>query len=243
MFQVTEIPGAQQFTISSEMQFVDRVVNTARDYLAGFGTTHLTEFNVVLRELLINAIEHGNQRDIHKKVQCSIANLGGPRWQISVIDEGPGFDYHNASFLMPQSSTPRNRGLPLVNAFTDQLDFLGNGNHVDAFMTIIAPTGFAVAQEGDWTVVTPTGDLTAASAEEMRQAFLRVAESGARKIRVDLVSVQDLDSVSLSVLVAFAGMLRKGGDYAIELVHCTTDLANLFRMTRVDQDFHITITA
>jgi anti-anti-sigma factor len=243
MFQVTEIPGAQQFTISSEMALVDRIVAMAKEYLAVLGTTHLVEFNVVLRELLINAIEHGNQRDLGKTVSCTIAHLGGPRYQITVIDEGPGFDHRNASFLMPQSGAPRSRGLALVHAFTDQLEFKDSGHHVDAFMTIIAPTGFAIAKEGGVTTVTPSGDLTAASADQFRQQLITLVEAGDRRIRFNLAAVTDLDSVSLSVLIAFAGMLRKQGDYAIELVNCSPDLINLFRMTRVDQDFKITITA
>lgn len=244
MFQVTENPGVLQFTLSSEMPLVDRVVAQAKDFLAANGTVHHTEFAVVLRELLINAIEHGNGKDRTKKVQCSIAHLGGVRWQVTVVDEGPGFDWQNASTEMPaDGATPRSRGLALVHAFTDQVEYKSAGNHVDAFMTIISPTTFALGKDAGWTVVTPSGDLTAACADAFRQQLLHVAESDARQVRLDLANVQDLDSVSLSVLIAFAGLLAKAGDYRIEVVNASSDLANLFHLTRVDQDFRIAVRA
>jgi anti-anti-sigma factor len=244
MFQVTENPGVLQFTISSEMPLVDRVVAQAKDFLTANGTVHHTEFAVVMRELLINAIEHGNGKDRTRKVQCAVAHLGGVRWQITVIDEGAGFDWQNTGHEMPaDGAAPRSRGLALVHAFTDQVEYKGAGNEVDAFMTIISPTTFAIGKDAGWTVVTPSGDLTAASADAFRQQLLGVAESGARRVRLDLASVQDLDSVSLSVLIAFAGLLAKGGDYQIEVVGCSADLANLFHLTRVDQDFRIAVRA
>lgn len=244
MFQATENPGVLQFTISSEMPLVDRVVGQAKEYLTANGTTHHTEFAVVMRELLINAIEHGNGKDITKKVQCVVAHLGGTRWQVTVIDEGPGFDWMNTSHEMPaDGAQPRSRGLALVHAFTDQVEYQGSGNHVDAFMTIISPTTFAVAKDGAWVQVTPSGDLTASCADVFRQQLLHLAETNARQVRLDLRHVQDLDSVSLSVLIAFAGMLAKGGDYRIEVVNSSADLANLFHLTRVDQDFRIAVRA
>lgn len=244
MYQVTENPGAIQFAISSEMPLVDRVVAQSKEFLVLHGTTHHTEFAVVMRELLINAIEHGNRGDRVRLVNCTVAHLGGPRWQISVVDEGQGFDHANHPVAMPQDGQQeRSRGLALVHAFTDQVEHHGCGNHVDAFMTIISPTTFQVTHDGEWTKVAPSGDLTASCAEDLRQRLLGVAEGGARKVRFDLVRVQDLDSVSLSVLIAFAGLLRQGGDYQIEMVGCSVDLANLFRLTRVDQDFRIAVRA
>lgn len=244
MYQVTENPGAIQFSFSSEMALVDRVVAHSKDFLVQHGTTHHTEFAVVMRELLINAIEHGNRGDRARLVQCTVAHLGGPRWQISVVDEGQGFDHASQPVAMPQDGQQeRSRGLALVHAFTDQVEHHGCGNHVDAFMTILSPTTFQVTHDGEWTLVVPSGDLTAACAEDLRQRLLGVAAGGARKVRFDLGRVQDLDSVSLSVLIAFAGLLRQAGDYQIEMARCSPDLANLFHLTRVDQDFRIAVRA
>ena len=70
--------------------------------------------------------------------------------------------------------------------------------------------------------------------------LLREMDAGRRRFRFDLGLVRDLDSVSLSVLVAFAQLLRtSGGGYGIEMANCSPDLLNLFRLTRLDQDFAI----
>ena len=240
MFQVSENQGTITFTLSSEMLLVDRVVSAAKEYLVQFGVTHFADINVVLRELLINAVEHGNGKDRAKTVTCQIANLGGARFQLTIEDQGPGFDHQSRDFTMPKPGENRSRGLPLVNSYTDQMEFSAAGNRVTAFMTIINPTGFPVDHDGGTTVITPSGDLTAACADDFRQLLLREADAGHRRFRFDLANVRDLDSVSLSVLVAFAQLLRTGGGgYAIELVNCSTDLLNLFRLTRLDQDFAI----
>lgn len=49
--------------------------------------------NFALRELLINAIEHGNRNIKEKKVTC-IVNYTKSYIIIEVIDEGKGFDLH-----------------------------------------------------------------------------------------------------------------------------------------------------
>ena len=246
MFQVSENQGTILFTISSEMMLVDRVVAAVKEYLVQYGVTHLADINVVLRELLINAIEHGNGKDRTKLVICQIAHLGGTRFQLSVEDQGPGFDHASRDFAMPKPGASRSRGLALVNTFTDELEFNNSGNKITAYLTIINPTGFPVELVGDITVIAPTGDLTAACADDFRQLLLRELDAGHRRYRLDLAEVRDLDSVSLSVVVAFAQMLRQSqatgaGAYAIELVNCSADLLNLFRLTRLDQDFTISL--
>jgi anti-anti-sigma factor len=241
MYQINENQGTLHITCSSEMTLVDRAVSACREFLGQFGVTHFADANVVLRELLINGIEHGNQKDRSRTVVLIVAHLGGPRFQFSVEDHGQGFDHKSMDFSMPKAGEKRSRGLPLVHGLADELEFNEAGNKVTAFLTIINPTGFAVEIIEGWTVIQPTGDLTAACADEFRQTLLRELDSGNRKYKIDLVKVTDLDSVSLSVLVAFAALLREGGDYAIELCNALPDLRNLFKMTRVSQDFSITV--
>jgi len=244
MFQASEDQGTISFTLSSEAALVDRVVTASKDYLAQFGVTHLPDIIIVLRELLMNAIEHGNGNDRSKTVSCKITNLGATRFQIVIEDQGAGFNHAACDFSMPKAGEARSRGMPLVNSCCDQLEFNASGNRVTAFMTIINPTGFTLVVDGDVAVITPTGDLTAACADQLRQLLLKEVDAGRRRFRCDLSSVRDLDSVSLSVLVAFAQLLRgTGTPYAISLVNCSQDLLSLFRLTRLDQDFMFTLVA
>lgn len=244
MFQASEDQGTISFSLSSEAALADRVVAASKDYLAQFGVTHLPDITIVLRELLMNAIEHGNGKDRSKTVTCRISNLGATRFQIVVEDQGPGFAHAACDFTMPKAGETRSRGLPLVNSSCDQLEFNASGNRVTAFMTIVNPTGFPLEVEGDTAVITPTGDLTAACADALRRLLLSETDAGRRRFRFDLSQVRDLDSVSLSVLVAFAQLLRgTNTPYAIGLVNCSQDLLSLFRLTRLDQDFMFTLVA
>lgn len=244
MFQAAEDQGTITFTLSSEAALVDRVVAASKDYFAQFSVTHFADVTIVLRELLINAIEHGNGKDRVKTVTCKIANLGATRFQISIEDQGAGFAHATLDFTMPKAGETRSRGLPLVNSCCDELEFNDAGNRVTAYLNIISPTGFPTTLDGETLVITPSGDLSAACADSLRQLLLKETDTGRRRFRFDLTSVRDLDSVSLSVLVAFAQLLRgSGAPYAIELINCSNDLLNLFRLTRLDQDFMFTFTA
>lgn len=242
MYQCSEDDTKLSFQLSSDSQLVDRVVAQARAFLSAHGTQHHAEFDVVLRELLINAIEHGNRNRIELRVACTIAHLGGPRWQITVADQGQGFDHRAVGKDMPAGDAPRRRGLALVHGFSDQVEFNDPGNEVTAFLTIITPTAIEVSRRSGRAVVCPTGDLSSTCAEAFRRELLNLAEAGEREVCIDLEKVQDVDSVSLSVLIAFAAMLKRDGrPYRIELVHCQPDLANLFRLTNVERDFSITL--
>ena len=53
------------------------------------------EVKVILSELLQNAIRHGNKMDENKKIILDVSMNGGDLLQISVLDEGLGFDVND----------------------------------------------------------------------------------------------------------------------------------------------------
>lgn len=62
MFNVNEKDNFIQFIISSDMRLIDRLILDAKKYLEQFNISDFSEFRLVLRELLINAVEHGNKK-------------------------------------------------------------------------------------------------------------------------------------------------------------------------------------
>lgn len=80
---------------------------------------------VAVRESVINAIQHGNANDAHKRVHVEFASLDGdtPGLAIRVRDEGPGFDPAS----LPDCLAPENllkssgRGIFLMRSFMDEL--------------------------------------------------------------------------------------------------------------------------
>jgi serine/threonine-protein kinase RsbW len=81
---------------------------------------------VAIRECVINAIKHGNQHDISKRVFVEFATAlqGVPEMIIRVRDQGKGFDPEQvADPLAPENLLKGSgRGIFLIRNFMDEVD-------------------------------------------------------------------------------------------------------------------------
>ncbi|NLJ41626.1 MAG: ATP-binding protein [Clostridiales bacterium] len=100
----------------------------------------LYEFRLIINELICNGIKHGNKGFCDKKVSIQIEEVDSNTLDISVKDEGPGFDYshigrnnHKRKCLEELES---GRGLMLVNALCNKIQFNKEGNQVRVTKTI-----------------------------------------------------------------------------------------------------------
>jgi len=86
----------------------------------------LEELGTAVIEACTNAMEHGNELDGHLPIQV-IYEIEDFKITITVLDEGPGFDFEHwqpSDELMRQ----RGRGILIMREFTDELEF---GRHED----------------------------------------------------------------------------------------------------------------
>ena len=110
-------------TLDSMLQIVDSVENDAVEYArrAGFRGTNLEKIGLAVREIVNNAIIHGNRLDRQKKVIVRIARTTS-QITITVWDQGKGFDMdslphpHSPEALLAGSG----RGIYLARAFMDE---------------------------------------------------------------------------------------------------------------------------
>ncbi len=125
------------FSIPSEHRFVYHVLLEVEELFETQRVEGAFELTIVLRELLVNAVEHGNQRDAGLKVTGSVERLEGPRYRIAVEDEGAGFDHRGLDMALPEDPKHvQDRGYTLINALTDQLEFSEKGNRITAVLTL-----------------------------------------------------------------------------------------------------------
>lgn len=95
---------------------------------------------IALTEAVNNAIHHGNGLDPAKKVTLGY-ELRGDRLVFLVSDQGPGFDYAN----LPDPTDPQNlekphgRGVFLMRALADEVEFADNGATVAMAFSLAPP--------------------------------------------------------------------------------------------------------
>jgi serine/threonine-protein kinase RsbW len=88
---------------------------------AGFSGADVEKIGLAAREIVANAIIHGNRLDLHKKVIVTILRTN-KRLEITVVDEGSGFEPDNlpdprsAEVLLRKSG----RGIYLARSFMDE---------------------------------------------------------------------------------------------------------------------------
>jgi anti-anti-sigma factor len=241
MFKVAENKKSIIFTLSSEVQLADSVIKESQRFLKQFDISEFSGFKLVLRELLNNAVEHGNYNLSDRTVVCRIEYIGDKRFKITVQDEGKGFDYGKLVMTLPEDPRQiRNRGYALVNAFSDQIDFNDKGNRVTVYVTFMEETVYSIERRNDWQIIVPSGDLTAATADNFRIRLIELLDKGHSRYRFNFQNVADIDSVSLSVLIIFARTLSSKEETGkLEVVNMNRDLQDLFHMTRMDQLYSI----
>jgi anti-sigma regulatory factor (Ser/Thr protein kinase) len=126
-------PGCSSIELrfSSLRELVPGICLASATFAAGPGGGEMPKVTLVLRELLGNAIEHGNHNDPRRGVVCRVTRTGPQSVELSVTDEGSGFtaDAVDLQFLDAPVDSGRG-GLRLVNALSDSLRFELGGRRV-----------------------------------------------------------------------------------------------------------------
>lgn len=90
---------------------------------------------LVARELLNNAILHGSRQDRNKRVTMCLGI--GRRWiQLSIADQGGGFDWHKVRRKIPDASAESGRGMAIATNYGQRLRIAAGGRRVDVFFDL-----------------------------------------------------------------------------------------------------------
>ncbi len=122
-------------TVGSRLDLVDGVCASALELLEQHGLESL-QFNVdlLLREFIVNAMEHGNGLDERKKVEVEFGI--GPKWiVVRIADEGPGFRWRTRNQSLPEESAASGRGLAIGALYAHRVRFNNAGNQVTLWIS------------------------------------------------------------------------------------------------------------
>ncbi|MZP29962.1 hypothetical protein GTO91_09625 [Heliobacterium undosum] len=123
------------FTTESTFEAVDQsikaVMTDIREKGPGISGKQVFAVDFALRELLNNAVEHGNKMDPAKQVRCHLF-LDEKSVSLDVWDEGKGFCLEKAvdDDVLQDLMRERNRGLEIIGLMGFSITV--TGNHVAA---------------------------------------------------------------------------------------------------------------
>lgn len=115
-----------EITISSRFENIE-LVQVIAEHLcetAGVDEDGSHWVGMAVREAVANAIKHGNKLDVRKKVNATF-DLRGADLEITIVDEGAGFDPATVSDpLNPQNLMKTSgRGIFYMKTFMDQINY------------------------------------------------------------------------------------------------------------------------
>ena len=97
----------------------------------GFSKEDIFAVHLALEEAFLNAVKHGNKMDSAKSVKIDYS-VGLDKVEISMTDQGDGFEPEAVADPRWGESLykPEGRGLLLMNAYMDVVEFNERGNSV-----------------------------------------------------------------------------------------------------------------
>ena len=130
------------FQVDSLPQKIEKIIDETKLFLANHNVHECHEFTIVQRELLKNAVEHGNHSNPDLKIMCTIEMHENNKVTLSVEDSGDGFQYSSLDMSIPNNPNGIiQRGYILINAFSEKIEFNENGNRVTAHITLTIMEG------------------------------------------------------------------------------------------------------
>jgi len=135
LFEIVRAGMTVTFEMPSRPDLIDEVVWQCDLALREISSLDVVGVMLVLRELLSNAIVHGNKSAVERTVRACVECVHGCEFRISVEDEGHGFDYHTMNVDVPEDPRQvRKRGYILIGNIVQALMFNEKGNHVTAWV-------------------------------------------------------------------------------------------------------------
>jgi serine/threonine-protein kinase RsbW len=123
----------RKLELTSTMEAAERLCSELLEEAKekGFEEEDLFAIHLALEEAFVNSIQHGNHSDPSKKVYVEYS-ITPQRFEISIADEGPGFD----PGTLPDPRMPENlcktsgRGVLLIRSFMDEVEYNSKGNQI-----------------------------------------------------------------------------------------------------------------
>lgn len=143
-------PVTVQLKIQSSLDYAELIENVTNNLttLAGCDPDSAYFIEMAVREIVVNAIRHGNQLELDKIVHVQF-RYDAETFEVAIHDQGSGFDFNH----LPDPCDPENllkssgRGIFLVRSFMDNfsLSYVPNQGTEVRFSKSISRKGSGIA--------------------------------------------------------------------------------------------------
>jgi serine/threonine-protein kinase RsbW len=135
-----EIPS----DVNSMCELISGILTYVDDTYGKINDCVRFELKVILNELILNAIKHGNRNELSKKVKISVSILKSGYVLFLIEDEGEGYDYNcklkkNVIVEIEEDCydlKETGRGIHIVSNLCDKIKYNRKGNKVIALKKI-----------------------------------------------------------------------------------------------------------
>lgn len=140
----SSIPGNLNYVRSE----VNNIIGFLQETWGTIEDCTLFELKVIINELLLNAVKHGNKEDNNKLVRIAAGIEKGDCAFIDIQDDGEGYDYEclidKAERLCSESNIlnlkETGRGLLIIKNLCDNIQFNEKGNRVIVEKKLVRPS-------------------------------------------------------------------------------------------------------
>ncbi len=121
----------KELNLPSRLESIDKAVVEALEFAShvGFSDDELYSVDMAMREVVANAVKHGNKQDESKDVEITLRN-SNEGFEVTVRDFGTGFAVED----VPDPTNPENllkangRGILFMKTFMDEVEWFNHAN-------------------------------------------------------------------------------------------------------------------
>ena len=231
---------ASSFPASAEN--IEIFIAAIHGYLAEKNLAELTfDMELLAREALVNAVQHGSNSDAARTVQAAL-RAEGDGLLLTVSDQGDGWDWRNMVVTEPLPSAETGRGLFIIRKYADGFFYNEKGNMLTITKRVPTEVQRMNEPKDRFAQLVMEPRVSALDVPALRETFRERIQAGARNLELDFSRVESLDSMGIGLLVATHNSLAKQGG-ALQLTGVKKDIHQLLTLMRLDKHFSITPAA
>ncbi|MGL1903389.1 MAG: ATP-binding protein [Fibrobacterales bacterium] len=241
MYKLRKDSNTLTVDFESRLDYIDRVVLDLSYFVLKKGDFNRVPLEQVIRELVSNAVIHGNILDSNKNVTVTLKAFAGSRFQLIVVDEGFGL---SQSDLVMGGEKPQKyigqKGLALVHHFADEVLTDPATGTVSLYITLSPDFEWGLIQSDEKLLISPSREITSDTLHEFRSILFGWLKSDVPDCELCLVNSREMSSEILSVMILFSVYLKRSPKAnSFRLTGVSPELMTLFTISHMISLFNI----